>query len=34
MKNLTKDKMKKGLPVVGTFFELGGSTAVECLGLT
>lgn len=33
MKNSMKEKMKNGLPVVGTFFELGGATAVECLGL-
>jgi 4-hydroxy-2-oxoheptanedioate aldolase len=34
MKNLLKEKMMKGEKAVGTFFELGGNTAVECLGLT
>jgi len=31
MKNLLKEKIKKGEKAVGTFFELGSSTAVECL---
>ena len=26
--------MGKGLPVLGTFFELGSATAMECIGLT
>ena len=34
MKNLLKEKMIKGEKVVGTFFELGGNTAIECLGLS
>jgi 4-hydroxy-2-oxoheptanedioate aldolase len=34
MKNELKEKMRKGLPVVGTFFETGSNTAVECLGLS
>lgn len=34
MKNLLKEKMIKGEKVLGTFFELGGNTAVECLGLS
>jgi 4-hydroxy-2-oxoheptanedioate aldolase len=34
MKNELKEKMRKGLPVVGTFFETGSITAVECLGLS
>jgi len=34
MKNSMKEKMKNGLPVVGTFFELGSATAVECLGMS
>ena len=32
MKNEIKRKMEKGLPVIGTFFELGDATAVECIG--
>ncbi|HWR62319.1 MAG TPA: aldolase/citrate lyase family protein [Clostridia bacterium] len=31
MKNLLKEKMQKGEKAVGTFFELGSDTAVECL---
>lgn len=34
MKNLLKEKMMNGRKAIGTFFEIGGSTAVECLGLT
>ncbi|MDR1874812.1 MAG: 4-hydroxy-2-oxovalerate aldolase, partial [Synergistaceae bacterium] len=34
MKNLMKSRIQRGERVVGTFFELGGTTAVECLGLT
>ncbi len=34
MKNELKEKMRKGMSVVGTFFETGSSTAVECLGLS
>jgi 4-hydroxy-2-oxoheptanedioate aldolase len=33
MKNILKEKMERGVPVLGTFFELGSATAVECLGL-
>ena len=33
MKNIIKEKMQNGEKVLGTFFELGGGTAVECLGL-
>lgn len=34
MKNEMKRKMESGLPVVGTFFELGDPTVVECIGLS
>jgi len=34
MKNELKIKMENGFPVIGTFFELGDPTAVECLGLS
>lgn len=34
MKNLVKEKMQRGEKALGTFFELGGSTAAECMGLT
>ncbi|MDR1873882.1 MAG: hypothetical protein LBQ90_02550 [Synergistaceae bacterium] len=34
MQNVMKSKMQRGEKAVGTFFELGGTTAVECLGLT
>lgn len=34
MKNLLKEKMMLGEKVIGTFFELGGNTAVECLGIS
>lgn len=33
MKNICKEKMLRGEKVVGTFFEMGGASAVECLGL-
>ncbi|MGE5632191.1 MAG: HpcH/HpaI aldolase family protein [Caulobacteraceae bacterium] len=33
MENLLKKKMKNGEKSIGTFFELGSNTAVECLGL-
>ena len=33
MKNTCKEKMLRGEKVVGTFFEMGGANAVECLGL-
>lgn len=33
MRNMLKEKMEKGVPVLGTFFELGSATAVECMGL-
>jgi len=32
-KNEMKAKLRSGEKVLGTFFELGGGTAVECLGL-
>ncbi len=34
MKNKLIDKMKSGQAVIGTFFEIASSTAVECLGIT
>ncbi len=34
MKNAIKEKIQGGGKVLGTFFELGGATAVECLGLS
>lgn len=34
MKNELKEKMRKGMPVVGTFFETGSATTVECLGMS
>jgi len=34
MKNEVKSKMESGLPVIGTFFELGDAAAVECIGLS
>ena len=34
MKNLLKTKMIEAEKVIGTFFELGSNTAVECLGHT
>lgn len=34
MQNMLKEKMEQGNPVIGTFFALGGSTAVECLGIS
>lgn len=34
MKNLLKEKIIRGEKAVGTFFELGSSTAVECLRYT
>lgn len=33
MKNKIIQKLDNGESVIGTFFEIGGSTAVECLGL-
>ena len=33
MKNSIKTTMQNGEKILGTFFEIGGSTAVECLGL-
>ncbi|MBP9958381.1 MAG: 4-hydroxy-2-oxovalerate aldolase, partial [Synergistaceae bacterium] len=33
MKNGMKEKMKSGEKMLGTFFEIGGNTAVECLGI-
>lgn len=32
MKNLFKQKIESGTKGIGTFFEIGGSNAVECLG--
>ncbi|MGE5678074.1 MAG: HpcH/HpaI aldolase family protein [Pseudomonadota bacterium] len=32
MKNLLKQNMLEGKKAIGTFFELGGGSAVECLG--
>lgn len=34
MKNKLKEKMLSGGKVLGTFFQLGGNTAVECLGIS
>jgi len=34
MKNLLKEKILKGKKVIGTFFELGSNTAIECLGIS
>lgn len=34
MRNLLKEKILKGKKVIGTFFELGSNTAVECLGIS
>ncbi len=34
MENLLKRKMETGQKAVGTFFEIGGSNAVECLGVS
>lgn len=34
MKNILKEKISRGGKALGTFFELGGATAVECLGLS
>ena len=34
MKNNIKEKILKGDKVLGTFFQLGGNTAVECLGIS
>ena len=33
LKNICKEKLLRGEKVVGTFFEMGGASAVECLGL-
>jgi len=33
MENKMKKKLKRGMPVVGTFFGLNSTLAVECLGL-
>ena len=33
MKNLVKEKMQAGERTLGSFFETGSATAVECLGL-
>jgi len=33
MKNIVKEKLAAGQKVIGTFFELGGMPAVECLGI-
>ncbi|MGB3366357.1 MAG: aldolase/citrate lyase family protein, partial [Acidaminobacteraceae bacterium] len=34
MRNNIINKLKEGNPVIGTFFEIGGNTAVECLGIS
>lgn len=34
MKNLFKEKLQAGQKGIGTFFEIGGSNAVECLGIS
>lgn len=34
MRNLVKEKLAKGEKVVGTFFEMGGTTAIEALGIS
>lgn len=34
MENKLKQKMIQGESVVGTFFQVGGTTAVECLGIS
>ena len=34
MKNSVRENITRGEKVLGTFFELGGATAVECLGLS
>ncbi|NLC84167.1 MAG: hypothetical protein GX749_03710, partial [Ruminococcaceae bacterium] len=34
MKNNVREKLALGQKVVGTFFEIGSMTAVECLALT
>ena len=33
MKNLLREKLQSSEKVLGTFFEIGGATAVECLGI-
>ncbi|MDX9802351.1 MAG: aldolase/citrate lyase family protein [Spirochaetia bacterium] len=33
MKNRVREKLKSGEKVIGTFFEIGGCSAVECLGI-
>lgn len=33
MKNRLKEKLESGKKVIGTFFEMGSNSAVECLGL-
>jgi 4-hydroxy-2-oxoheptanedioate aldolase len=34
MRNTVKEKIAQGQAVVGTFFEMGGLSAVECLGIS
>ena len=34
MKNPVKAKIENGEKVIGTFFQLGSNTAVECLGIS
>lgn len=34
MENNVLEKLGEGKSVIGTFFEIGGSTAVECLGIS
>lgn len=33
LKNMLKKKMEQGIPVIGTFFGMNSTLAVECLGL-
>lgn len=34
MRNIVKEKLARGEQVIGTFFEMGGETAVEALGVS
>jgi 4-hydroxy-2-oxoheptanedioate aldolase len=34
LNNKVKDKLERGESVLGTFFEMGGGSAVECLGIS
>ncbi|HOR42712.1 MAG TPA: aldolase/citrate lyase family protein, partial [Atribacterota bacterium] len=33
LENMLKKKMEQGIPVIGTFFGMNSTLAVECLGL-